>query len=312
MWLDRLSGHSTPAATPSASPPPPANRAYSPAPPRRPSNLAPAAAAQRPAFNPRSSSLSLISNDSTTSLLSSRRPNGSALKQSVIAVAAPDPLEVLEKLLGPEGNPKASSKSINGHVAEKSTADYDDEAELDFDGLSLREIVAGQPSRAKEEFVYTFQTIEECMFNGSLIGSGTDSGLVEKEKDKFEDLHKSIRACDDVLNSVEINLTSFQNDLAAVSTEIETLQARSTALSVRLENRKVVENGLGPIVEEISVSPAVVRKIVDGAIDEAWVRALAEVEKRSKALDSKSKEHRNVKGINDLRPLLENLINKVR
>ena len=107
-------------------------------------------------------------------------------------------------------------------------------------------------------------------------------------------------------------MTSFQNDLAAVSAEIETLQARSTALSIRLDNRKLVENGLGPIVEEISVSPAVVRKIVEGAIDEGWVKALAEVEKRSKALDSKSKEHRNIKGVNDLRPLLTNLINKVR
>lgn len=135
--------------------------------------------------------------------------------------------------------------------------------------------------------------------------------LDERDKEKFEDLHRSIRACDEVLNSVEINLTSFQNDLAAVSAEIETLQARSTALSVRLENRKLVEHGLGPIVEEISVSPAVVKKIVDGVIDEAWVRALAEVEKRSKAMDSKSKELRNIKGTNDLRPLLENLIAKV-
>lgn len=134
--------------------------------------------------------------------------------------------------------------------------------------------------------------------------------IVECEKEKFEDLHRSIRACDDVLNSVEINLASFQNDLAMVSAEIETLQARSTALSVRLENRKVVENGLGPIVEEISVSPAVVKKIVDGAIDEAWVRALAEVEKRSKAMDAKSKEQRNIKGVNDLKPLLENLVSK--
>ena len=133
---------------------------------------------------------------------------------------------------------------------------------------------------------------------------------VDRDKEKFEDLHRSISACDDVLNSVEINLTSFQNDLAAVSAEIETLQARSTALGVRLENRKIVENGLGPIVEEISVSPAVVRKIVDGTIDEAWVRAQAEVEKRSKAMDAKAKELRNIKGINDLKPLLQNLINK--
>lgn len=135
---------------------------------------------------------------------------------------------------------------------------------------------------------------------------------VERDKAKFEDLHRSIRACDDVLNSVESNFTSFQNDLATVSAEIETLQSRSTALSLRLENRKLVESGLGPIVEEISVSSAIVRKIVDGVIDEAWVRALAEVEKRSKAMDIKSKENRNIKGVRDLKPLLENLVNKVR
>lgn len=135
--------------------------------------------------------------------------------------------------------------------------------------------------------------------------------LDERDRFKFDSLHQSIHDCDEVLNSVELNLNSFQNDLAAVSTEIETLQARSTALSVRLENRKLVEHGLGPIVEEISVSPAVVRKIVEGTIDEAWVRALAEVEKRSKAMEAKSREHRNIKGIDDLKPLLDNLTKKV-
>jgi vacuolar protein sorting-associated protein 52 len=134
----------------------------------------------------------------------------------------------------------------------------------------------------------------------------------EIDKAKFEDLHRSIRACDDVLNSVQINLTNFQNDLGAVSAEIETLQARSTALSRRLENRKIVEKGLGPIVEEITVSPAVIMKISEGPIDESWVKALGEVEKRAKALDLRSKEFRNIKGIRDLGPLLEHLVNKVR
>lgn len=131
----------------------------------------------------------------------------------------------------------------------------------------------------------------------------------EKERAKFDDLHRSIRACDDVLNSVETNLTNFQEDLAAVSAEIETLQARSTALSVRLENRKTVEKGLGPIVEEITVSPAVVRKIAEGAVDEAWVRALAELEKRFKSLEARSRD-KNIRGVADLKPLLEHLINK--
>ncbi|KAL3428381.1 vps52 sac2 family protein [Phlyctema vagabunda] len=283
MWLDRLSGQSTPSASP-----PPHSRSYSPA-GRRPSHLAPTTAAQRPGFTPRSSSLSLVSNDSTTSLLaSSRKTNGSTLKQSTTIADPPNPLEVLEKLLGSE------------HVGEVTRKDngvgrnFDVEAELDFGGLSLYELLAESAPSRREADVYNDQSIEEF----------------EKEKEKFEDLHRSIRACDDVLTSVEINLTSFQNDLAQVSAEIETLQARSTALSIRLENRKLVESGLGPIVEEISVSPVVVRKIVEGVIDEAWVRALAEVEKRSKAMDSKFKERRNIKGISDLKPLLDNLVSK--
>ncbi|TAQ91207.1 hypothetical protein B7494_g397 [Chlorociboria aeruginascens] len=292
MWLDRLSGH----ATPSGSPPPPANRAsFSPL-PRRLSHLGPNnSLVQRSGFNPRSSSLSLVSNESTTSLLSSsRKPNGSGLKQSTIVLDVPEPLEVLENLLGTEGNTQAntSQSAVETSGANRTGSLLkDNEGELDLEGLNLRDWIT--PS-ALDNSIYKSQTIEEY----------------EQDKDKFEDLRRSIRACDDVLNSVEINLTSFQNDLASVSTEIETLQARSTALSVRLENRKTVENGLGPIVEEISVSPAVVRKIVEGNIDESWVRALGEVEKRSRAMDTRSKELRNIKGINDLEPLLKNLINK--
>lgn len=283
---------STPSATPSGSPPPPANRAYSPG-PRRLSHLGPASAAQRPGFNPRSSSLSLHSNDSSTSLLASvRRPNGSGLKRSITVPDAQEPLEVLEKLLGSEGKEISQPDTVVNGL--HTTEDDFDEGEIDLEGLSLRELALQKSPYAKDENVYTSQTVEEF----------------EREKAKFEDLHRSIRACDDVLNSVEINLTSFQNDLATVSAEIETLQARSSALSLRLENRKAVESTLGPVVEEISLSPAIVKKIVEGPIDEAWVKALAEVEKRSKAMDFKSREQRNIKGVNDLKPLLENLIHK--
>ncbi|KAI9736037.1 MAG: hypothetical protein M1818_006213 [Claussenomyces sp. TS43310] len=283
MWLDRLSGHSTP----NPSPPPSGPYRSLPSASRRPSHLAPQAAAKGPRFSPRSSSLSLVSNDSTTSLLGNgaRKVNGSGLRQSATTANYPEPLEVLEKLLGAE--PKVDSKNQKGR------AESDDGEELDFGGLSLQEWAGSELAVSDAAHVYRAQTIEEY----------------EKEKAKFEDLHRSIRACDDVLKSVETNLTNFQDDLGAVSAEIETLQARSTALNIRLENRKVVEKGLGPVVEEITLSPAVVRKIAEGAVDEAWVRALAEVEKRSKTLDLRSKD-RNIRGIGDLQPLLEHLINK--
>jgi hypothetical protein len=158
MWLDRLSSHSTP----SGSPPPPANRSYSPA-TRRPSHLAPSSAPQRPGFSPRSSSLSLVSNDSTTSLLaSSKRPNGSGLRQSSTVPDVTEPLEVLEKVLGAErkglADPSKATANGTGEIPDKS------DLELDFGTLSLHELVADELPNVKGETPYNSQTIEECMY----------------------------------------------------------------------------------------------------------------------------------------------------
>lgn len=110
---------------------------------------------------------------------------------------------------------------------------------------------------------------------------------------------------------METNLASFRNDLATVSADIETLQARSAALNVRLENRKAVEKGLAPVVDEISVSPLVVAKIADGHVDEAWLKALNEIDKKETAYKKGgSDEAEQNKGLRDLGPLLEKLVQK--
>ena len=106
-------------------------------------------------------------------------------------------------------------------------------------------------------------------------------------------------------------MTNFQKDLGAVSAEIETLQARSTALNTKLENRKVVEKLLGPAVEEISIAPAVVKRIAEGPIDHTWVKALEDLEKRSKAIERKLKGPDKVLAASDVKPLLEDLTNLV-
>lgn len=96
-----------------------------------------------------------------------------------------------------------------------------------------------------------------------------------------------------------------------MSADIEHLQERSTALNVRLENRKAVEKGLGPVVEELSVSPVVVSEIAEGHVDESWVKMLAEVEKKSEALAKSSKQQGQSRAVADLAPLLEKLTLKV-
>lgn len=119
------------------------------------------------------------------------------------------------------------------------------------------------------------------------------------------------QACDNVLRSVEVSLTSFQNDLGAVSAEIETLQARSAALSTKLENRKIVEKLLRPVIEDICIAPAVVKTISEGPIDIDWIKALDELEKRAKAIENRINGSETIRAISDVKPLLDDLTSKV-
>jgi len=114
-----------------------------------------------------------------------------------------------------------------------------------------------------------------------------------------------------VLKSVDDYLTSFQSDLGAVSAEIETLQSRSTHLNAKLENRKKVEKLLGPVVEEITISPAVVRKISEGNIDDDWATALDELQARSKTMETGETGSKKARALEDLKPLIESLSDRV-
>ncbi|KAF5638904.1 SAC2 [Fusarium tjaetaba] len=280
MWLDRLAGG--PASSPGPSTPQPGSRVY---PKRTSSTLSPYVTSQRPGISPRGSSLSLVSNDSTSSLLSSsRRPNGSNLRQASTIDTGPDSLEVLETLL-------AGFSSDREQADEKTAINEDDiNFEAVFGGLSLKELATSEPPDTTTVSNRKPKTAEES----------------ENDRTKLEDLHQSIEACDDVLNSVEINLANFRNDLAMVSADIESLQTRSAALNRRLENRKQVEKALGPLVEELSLPPEVISKISEGHIDEMWAKMLAELDRRSTQFKKKS-ETQTSNAAKDLEPILDKL-----
>ena len=74
----------------------------------------------------------------------------------------------------------------------------------------------------------------------------------------------------------------------------------------------MVEKLLGPAVEEICVSPAIVKQIREGPIDFAWIKALEELEKRSKAIETNIQGPDKVLAVSEVKPLLENLTNLVR
>lgn len=290
MWLERFSGQSA-----QVSPSPTPNRSFSPA-PRRSIQLGPRTLSRRPALGSRTSSLatSVFSNSSDSLPPGVGLPNGSSLKAR-FANASEDnsnPVDALEKILGPRNN--GTPSLMNGTKVEDSKPDVLVN-NIDFQGLSLDEFAT-----------------DALMNRGTIAPTiGVDHvDDYEVQKDRLEELHKSIAACDEVLKSVETYLTSFRADLANVATEIEMLQNRSTALNNKLQNRKAVEKILSPEVEALTISPAVVRKIIEGAVDDAWVKALDDFEKRSKALHAKLKVSQEVKAALDLQPLIEDVSTK--
>ena len=192
MWLDRLSGHSTP----SASPLPAQNRSYSPA-TRRPNHLAPVVAV-RPSYGPRTSSLGLGShpNVSTTSLNSPRLQNGSSLKQEITLPAdITDPLGALESIIGRSLRSEVNERpGANESAALKKPTHLQED--VDFSGLSLQEFV-DQPTNGDNQGsrFSGSQPVEECEYVWPTLDeerSITDKTSVESEKDRFGDLHQSI------------------------------------------------------------------------------------------------------------------------
>ncbi len=66
--------------------------------------------------------------------------------------------------MGTEGNGKAAPpKPIEGAVGSIGEDGYD-AAELDFEGLTLREFVSREPSDARDNRASSEQTVEECVF----------------------------------------------------------------------------------------------------------------------------------------------------
>lgn len=194
MWLDRFSGHNSP----SISNPTPQNRSYSPS-PRRPIHLGPGTAA-RPSLTHRSSALysASKSNLSTTSVNSTRAPNGSALKNEITAPGEfSDPLKILAEILGhpPPEQPSRENNQDGGEQAKRPSILIED---VHFEGLSLQEfsqVDLFAEEDGESDLGFSAQTAAECEYvcpcTAQRILNLTQS-TDEREVEKLEDLHQSI------------------------------------------------------------------------------------------------------------------------
>ena len=61
---------------------------------------------------------------------------------------------------------------------------------------------------------------------------------------------------------MEDMLGRFQGDLAAIGSQIRSLQEQSAAMSVRLKNRQAAEGRLAGFLDSLALSPLLIRTIL--------------------------------------------------
>ncbi|KAL4372409.1 hypothetical protein AHAS_Ahas06G0262900 [Arachis hypogaea] len=130
-----------------------------------------------------------------------------------------------------------------------------------------------------------------------------------KESDNLVSLHDQIRDCDSILSHMETLLSGFQAEIGSISSDIKILQEKSMDMGLRLKNRKVAESKLAKFVEDIIVPPRMVDILVDGEVNEEYLRTLETLSKKLKFVEVDPMVKAS-KALKDVQPELEKLRQK--
>ncbi|KAK8580093.1 hypothetical protein V6N13_143226 [Hibiscus sabdariffa] len=130
-----------------------------------------------------------------------------------------------------------------------------------------------------------------------------------KESDNLVSLHDQIRDCDSILSQMETLLSGFQVEIGSISSDIKILQEKSMDMGLKLKNRKVAESKLAKFVEDIIVPPRMVDIIVDGEVNDEYMRTLDILSKKLKFVEVDPMVKAS-KALKDVQPELEKLRQK--
>ncbi|XVF63321.1 hypothetical protein PTKIN_Ptkin09bG0078600 [Pterospermum kingtungense] len=130
-----------------------------------------------------------------------------------------------------------------------------------------------------------------------------------KESDNLVSLHDQIRDCDSILSQMETLLSGFQVEIGSISSDIKILQEKSMDMGLKLKNRKVAESKLAKFVEDIIVPPRMVDIIVDGEVNDEYMRSLDILSKKLKFVEVDPMVKAS-KALKDVQPELEKLRQK--
>ncbi|XP_074286898.1 vacuolar protein sorting-associated protein 52 A-like [Silene latifolia] len=130
-----------------------------------------------------------------------------------------------------------------------------------------------------------------------------------QESDNLLSLHDQIRDCDVILSQMESLLSGFQAEIGSISSDIKVLQEKSMDMGLKLKNRKVAESKLAKFVEDIIVPPRMIDVIVDGEVNDEYMRTLEILSKKLKFVATDSFVSTSM-ALKDVQPELERLRQK--
>ncbi|CAN6312336.1 unnamed protein product [Urochloa humidicola] len=130
-----------------------------------------------------------------------------------------------------------------------------------------------------------------------------------KESENLVSLHDQIRDCDNILSQMEAVLTGFQTEIGSISSEIKVLQEKSMDMGLKLKNRKAAESKLSKFVEDIIVPPRMIDIIVDGEVNDEYMKTLETLSKKIKFIDADPMV-KSSKALKDVQPEVERLRQK--
>ncbi|KAI0832302.1 Vps52-domain-containing protein [Trametes gibbosa] len=119
----------------------------------------------------------------------------------------------------------------------------------------------------------------------------------------FVELHDQVQSSVSLLDSLEDFLSTFQKDLSAVSGQISNLQDRSKDIDSRLKSRRRIDKPLSNLIVDLCVPPALATLILDTRVNEDWISAIVEFERRLNTLRLRVR----VKAARDLSEVAEGL-----
>ena len=102
------------------------------------------------------------------------------------------------------------------------------------------------------------------------------------------DLHKQMQECDAVLARMQDMLLGFQTDLGGISEEIKHLQDESLTMSIKLKNRRTVEEMLHKFLDNASLSPELAAAILAPGVNDLFLNAVVSLADRMKYLQMQS------------------------